>query len=146
MESGVKSRVRVSLPRVRAGYGQITDMYRYRQIYRLSADISVLQIREMLIGIGYPYWPIGKPISVAHRYKDIIWPLAKHEYIQNPFLPKYHPFGEDMKIWWKRFCEWVCYFAQSVQRRQTWYSKVDEYKVNQWYFNTVTQKVEITIL
>ena len=35
--------------------GPITDKYRYRPIYRLSADISVLPINKMLIGIGYRY-------------------------------------------------------------------------------------------
>ena len=48
----------VDYPSLVPGYGQITDKYRYRPIYRLSADISVLQIREMLIGIGYRYRPI----------------------------------------------------------------------------------------
>ena len=33
--------------------------------YVLLADISVLQIRKMLIGIGYWYRPIRRPISVA---------------------------------------------------------------------------------
>ena len=44
---------------------RFTDMYRYLPIYRLSADISVLQIRKMLIGIGNRYRPIRRPISVA---------------------------------------------------------------------------------
>ena len=48
-----------------AAVDRFTDMYRYLPIYRLSADISVLQIRKMLIGIGNRYRPIRRPISVA---------------------------------------------------------------------------------
>ena len=36
----------------------------YRRRYGLSADISVLPIRQMLIGIGYRYRPISYFISV----------------------------------------------------------------------------------
>ena len=43
----------------------ITDKYRYWPIYRLSADISVLPINKMLIGIGYRYWPIRRVISAG---------------------------------------------------------------------------------
>ena len=35
-----------------AAVDRFTDMYRYLPIYQLSADISVLQIRKILIGIG----------------------------------------------------------------------------------------------
>ena len=45
--------------------GPITDKYRYRPIYRLSADISVLPINKMLIGIGYWYRPIRRVISAG---------------------------------------------------------------------------------
>ena len=78
-----------------------TDMYRYRPIYRLSADISVLPIQKMLIGIGYRYRPIRRPISVVPPIRDIgqnyirkfrkklVWQNNFHVKVQNFALLKY---------------------------------------------------------
>ena len=46
-------------------YEPITDHIGYRRRYGLFADISVLPISKMLIGIGYRYRPIRTPISVT---------------------------------------------------------------------------------
>ena len=50
---------------VRIVYEPITDHIGYRRRYGLFADISVLPISKMLIGIGYRYRPIRTPISVT---------------------------------------------------------------------------------
>ena len=46
----------------------------YRRRYGLSADISVLPIRQMLIGISYRYRPICHFISVFSQYSPHLLP------------------------------------------------------------------------
>ena len=53
------------VPSFHTAVDRYADIYRHQPIYWLSADISVLPITEKLIGIGYRYRPIRRPISVA---------------------------------------------------------------------------------